>query len=540
MKKSMSIAQKIWLSLAILAAGYFISVGLGFLLGGNTEKRLSLVSEDLFAASVESRAAVSAFDDQIRYYQDLVMIGNMGNVEQSAQEKAKEVQAALARIGGLHGIGADDLQQAETLRREMEIFSAEALGIYRKMGAETDFVFEEAEGKEPGSEANMEDEIFRIGQQSNALSEKLSDFAEHFSANLKNELADVSNATREYRWLNLMLFLVIVAFTGLSAGFFISRSITRPLKEVIHSLSDCSADMLFTAVQGRDASSALAERSLQQAASLEEVSASLEEMSSMTKLNADNASKTRDIAENALKLIHDTDRFMTELMTSMKEITAASKETSKIVKTIDEIAFQTNLLSLNAAVEAARAGNTGAGFAVVAGEVRNLALRSADAARTTSAMIEGNVKKIAQGEKIASGTIQVFKSVAQGSEDIRNLIAEMTSASDNQAEGIRQVNNAIAKMDEVTQRNAGAAEDSAAFSRHLNERAIQLKELVDNLTHMVGGQNGKSKIVVEKTKNYKPLNELSPALPHSLNHLKRKGKVGHPTDSDLPVLSQPL
>ncbi|MGE0087145.1 MAG: methyl-accepting chemotaxis protein [Desulfococcaceae bacterium] len=534
MKKSMTIAQKIWLSLAILAAGYFASVGLGFLLGGNTEKRLSHVSEDLFAASVESRAAVSAFDDQIRYYQDMVMIGNMGNVAQSAQEKAEEVQAALERIMALRGIGAADLQQTDQIRMEMETFSAAALDIYQKMGAETDFVFEEADGKDQPPGENMEDEIFRIGQQSNVLAEKLSDLAQHFSANLKGELADISSATRDYRWLNLMLFLGIVVFTGVSAGFFIFRSITRPLKEVIRSLSDCSADMLFTAVQGSDASSALAERSLQQAASLEEVSASLEEMSSMTRLNADNALKTRDIAENALRLIKDTDRFMTDLMTSMKEITAASKETSKIVKTIDEIAFQTNLLSLNAAVEAARAGNTGAGFAVVAGEVRNLALRSAEAARTTSALIEGNVKKIAEGEKIASGTIQVFKSVAEGSEDIRNLIAEMTSASDNQAEGIRQVNKAIAEMDLVTQHNAGTAEDSAAFSRHLNDRARQMKELVDNLTRMVGGQNGKSNDVREKAGDYMSAGTASP----SLKQLKRKKKNKDDPASDLSLLSQ--
>jgi len=534
MKKSKTIAQKIWLSLAILAAGYCASVGLGFLLGGNTEKRLTHVSEDLFAASVESRAAVSAFDDQIRYYQDMVMIGNMGNVAQSAQEKAEEVQTALQKIMSLRGISAPDLQQTDQLRREMETFSTAALDIYQKMGAETDFVFEEAEGKEEAPGENMEDEIFRIGQQSNALSEKLSHLAEHFSANLKQELADVSNATRDYRWLNLMLFLIIVAITGVSAGFFISRSITRPLKEVIRSLSECSGDMLFTAVQGRDASIALAERSLQQAASLEEVSSSLEEMSSMTQLNAENALKTKDIAENALRLIRDTDRFMTDLMTSMKEITAASKETSKIVKTIDEIAFQTNLLSLNAAVEAARAGNTGAGFAVVAGEVRNLALRSADAARTTSALIEGNVKKSAEGEKIASGTIQVFKSVAEGSEDIRNLIAEMTSASDNQAEGIRQVNKAIAEMDQVTQINAGAAEDAAAFSRHLDERARQMKELVDRLNTMAGGQNEKNESIREKA----GMRSLSPDRFHSLNPAKMQEMSGSDNQSELLLLSQ--
>ncbi len=274
---------------------------------------------------------------------------------------------------------------------------------------------------------------------------------------------------------------------GIAVCFMISRSITRPWKNIIVNLADCECDVLFTAVKTTEVSNSLAARSLEQAASLEQVSASLEEMSSITSQNASNADQTRNIVGNALMLIKKTDTFMMNLMNSMTDITKASKETSKIVRTIDEIAFQTNLLSLNAAVEAARAGEAGAGFAVVANEVRNLALRSAEAARNTSALIEGNIQKIEAGEQIAADTIQTFKSVAEGAENIRLLIDQVATASDNQARGIAQVNKAISEMDQATQRNAMTAESAATTSRQLNGRAEQMKSMIDDLTAMVGG-----------------------------------------------------
>lgn len=197
----------------------------------------------------------------------------------------------------------------------------------------------------------------------------------------------------------------------------------------------------------------------QQASTVEETSASIEEIASMTKRNADNAGQADNIMKDANKVVEQANDSMTELTTCMREISMASEETSKIIKTIDEIAFQTNLLALNAAVEAARAGEVGAGFAVVAEEVRNLALRSAEAARNTQGMIENTVEKIAQGAELVGGTNEAFADVAERSKKATELVAEIAISSQEQAQGIEQVTKALAEMDETTQQNAAQAEE---------------------------------------------------------------------------------
>jgi len=145
----------------------------------------------------------------------------------------------------------------------------------------------------------------------------------------------------------------------------------------------------------------------------------------------------------------------------MKEITAASEQTQKIVKTIDEISFQTNLLALNAAVEAARAGEAGAGFAVVADEVRNLALRAAEAARNSSTMMEDIVAKVRNGEKLVTVTYNAFRQVTESSEQVVGLMGDIAKATQEQSQGIDQVNRAVLEMNQVTQENAAGAQELA-------------------------------------------------------------------------------
>ena len=178
---------------------------------------------------------------------------------------------------------------------------------------------------------------------------------------------------------------------------------------------------------------------------------------------------------------------MGRLTESMGEITRASEETSKIIKTIDEIAFQTNLLALNAAVEAARAGEAGAGFAVVADEVRNLAMRAADAAKNTANLIEGTVKKVKDGSDLVSRTNEAFQQVAGSSAKAADLVAEIAAASNEQAQGINQINTAVTELDKVTQQNAANAEESASAAEEMSAQAETMLGMVGELVAMVGG-----------------------------------------------------
>jgi methyl-accepting chemotaxis protein len=247
----------------------------------------------------------------------------------------------------------------------------------------------------------------------------------------------------------------------------LTQKIALPSKDEIGMLAqsvDVMRRKMGEAVSGSvTTSQTLSAAAAEQAASLEETSSSLEEMASMTKSNAENTKKANGLMAGAKNTIDKANASMNQLTVSMREIAGASEETQKIVKTIDEISFQTNLLALNAAVEAARAGEAGAGFAVVAEEVRNLALRAAEAAKNTSALMTDIVGKIRTGEKLVHETNRDFVEMSTSSNTIVELMGGIAAASREQSQGIEQINTAIQEMNRVTQQTAASAEELASI-----------------------------------------------------------------------------
>ena len=220
-----------------------------------------------------------------------------------------------------------------------------------------------------------------------------------------------------------------------------------------------------------DASVALSQGASQQAASVEQLSASIAEIASQTASNAQNAEKANDLTVGTKEKAQLGNEEMQEMLSAMEEINASSANISKIIKVIDEIAFQTNILALNAAVEAARAGQHGKGFAVVAEEVRNLAARSAKAAKETTDMIEGSMEKVETGREIAHKTAEALNAIVGDVSSVADIVANIAKASNEQKLALEQINQGVQQVSQVVQANSSTSEEAATASQNLNQQA---------------------------------------------------------------------
>ncbi|MBI5832339.1 MAG: MCP four helix bundle domain-containing protein [Armatimonadetes bacterium] len=294
----------------------------------------------------------------------------------------------------------------------------------------------------------------------------------------------------------LVVGLVIVLLLGVAIGLGMTRSIAGPIRQAIAGLGRASDQVSAASTQLSEASAAIASGAGSQASSLEETSASLEELSSMTTQNADNASQASLKAGAALHAAQSGDTVVGRMSEVIGAINASANQTAAIIKTIDEIAFQTNLLALNAAVEAARAGDAGKGFAVVAEEVRNLAQRSAEAAKQTAALISDAQQNASLGVQASDEVEGVLTAIGRSVAEVASLVDEVASASREQAQGISQITEAMASMDQVTQGNAASAEESASASQELNAQAHELQEMVAGLVGIVEGATARASMAL--------------------------------------------
>jgi len=296
---------------------------------------------------------------------------------------------------------------------------------------------------------------------------------------------EIKHAVMQTRLTVLVGVLAAIA-VGLVTAFLITRSTSGVLGAVANELADGADQVSSASGEISNASQSLAQSSSELAASIEETSATLEEISSMTKRNAESAGTAREVANQTRVAAESGTTGMLSMTSAMDAIKASSVNTAKIIRTIDDIAFQTNLLALNAAVEAARAGEAGAGFAVVAEEVRSLAQRSTQAARETSEKIQDSIQKSEHGVSISAEVAKTLAEIVTRARRVDELISEIASASKEQSTGVDQVVIAVSQMEKVTQSTAAGAEECASAAEQLNAQAIAQDSIVGRLRSLAG------------------------------------------------------
>ena len=337
-------------------------------------------------------------------------------------------------------------------------------------------------------------------EQISPMSDEIELFISQLRILIKDEcssFADKANTSSTWS-MNIVMILVPIGFIlSIIVAVVFGKMISKPLIRIVSALENGSEQVSSAANEVSESSQSLAEGASKQAAAIEETSASLEEMSSMTKNNLDNARQANKLANETYSTAIKGADAVDQLNGVMDKLKTSSDETAKIIKTIDEIAFQTNLLALNAAVEAARAGEAGKGFAVVADEVRSLAQRSAEAAKNTSALLETAQVNANEGVTMSRETAKHLHSIRDAAEKVRQVSDEVSSASDEQSHGIDQLNISISEIDKLTQSNAATSEETAAASEQLSAQASTFHEIVIDLRAMIYGANKTSNTIID-------------------------------------------
>jgi len=306
----------------------------------------------------------------------------------------------------------------------------------------------------------------------------------------------------------------------------------KVLSEMVEQIMDSSESILTSSDEISRGNADLSQRTEEQASSLEETASSMEQMTSTVKQNADNAREANQLASAARDQAEKGGDVVQKAVNAMGEINTSSKKIADIIGVIDEIAFQTNLLALNAAVEAARAGEQGKGFAVVAAEVRNLAQRSAGAAKEIKGLINDSVERVDEGSKLVDESGKTLEEIVNGVKKVSDIIAEIAAAAQEQSAGIEEVNKAITQMDEMTQQNAALVEEATAASESMNDEAKEMNDLMDFFES--SEEEPEPVKVVPKRKRRKPRaeEEVPAPAPKRKKAPKRAKRVATPVADD--------
>jgi len=408
---------------------------------------------------------------------------------------------AEARVGGQRALVRNDADMMlKAINRFPDLYKSVQDLIAQTRNPKTIEILRTIESQSKAYQAALKELAFVIDETKKDNAIRIKSAAEVIAAaeavvniGLKNidELSTESDASLDTASVVMIVGLILAVLMSIVVAVFIIRSIVKIVTESIKSLSEGTNQVVSASEQISSASVSLAEGASSQASSVEQVSATIEQATASNNQNAENSREANLLAQHSNDAAKVGNQRVVELMGAMEQITASSQKISRIIKTIDEIAFQTNLLALNAAVEAARAGEHGLGFAVVAEEVKNLAERSAGAAKEITGIIEASIDQVKAGTEVANKTKESFTEILNGIKKTSDLIGEIAISAKEQAEGMNQIATAMGSVDQITQQNASASEETAAAAEELNAQALSMLDNVSELALLAGFDMGK-------------------------------------------------
>jgi methyl-accepting chemotaxis protein len=472
--RQFSIATKIWLGFGIFALGYLISIGLGQTQGVEMEARLKATSGAMFPGAQKAQQAESAFERMTKAFGDAVLVEDEAALD-GAREAADKAVAALRSAASLEELGEARRKSMRDLADGIERLANKARQPYAAVIA--------AKGR---LTAELQEQVRAVAGETEAQRETLAKLTAQTEEDLRQQLELMARQSARQRTTVLIVFVLALAAAWTAVHWTIRKSIVTPVTRVIQRAQEAAGEASEASSQVSRSGQLVANGANEQAAHLEETSASLEEILSMTRQNADRAGKANEMMTRVKGSVERATQTMASLDQAMGEITKASDKIASVLKTIEGIAFNTNILALNAAVEAARAGDAGAGFSVVADEVRALAYRSSDAARSTADHIEQTVRTVRSGTQMVEQTSSVFREIAGTVASESRLVSEIAAASLEQSHGVEQISHAVSSMERVVHSNAATAEQTAAAAATMDRQLQVTREVVEELVKFVG------------------------------------------------------
>lgn len=474
-----SIASKIWLSISVLFAGSLLTVALQWVSGNTQDRKLSSIRETSFPSALDAQNALTVYKDIVQSYSNSVILGDE-DLYASAERKMDALLDLLNSLAAENRENAVVEGETRAIHDELLKYHKEAKEVYSVMAA----------GEFDAQLASKAKELTAMSQE---LTEAFGKFSEQRQVDVKQDLDRIAADSQMLRYWGLGMFVVLVLGSGSFTWYLVSKTILAPITEIVGQLRNDGDEMNVAVSSVQENSTRLADDSSSQAAGLEETAATMEDIAARSKQSTLYAREGNDFMQEVRHHVSLGMEAMAKMVEVIREIESSSNQTAKIIKTIDEIAFQTNILALNAAVEAARAGEAGAGFAVVAEEVRALAMRSADAAKNTSVLLQDVQTNAASSVEVTEEMSQSLGDIENKVDEAKKLVEKIASASEEQSEGVSQVNETIGQIDGIVQQHAASAEESASASIVMGKATNTMLQLVQSLESLAfGNRSGNS------------------------------------------------